>query len=272
MLKPIAISALVLVASCSGTKKESITLPKTIEESVQSSLRTPENTFRDQYRHPVETLKFFGLENTMTVIEIQPGAGWYLEILAPFLAQNGKYIMANPAVNPAVAYQVKNSEKIKAFVESYPVLSKSVSTTSFDAETDYNMGPENSVDMILTFRNAHNWFKNKQAEKVFKSVFKTLKPGGVFGFVDHRENPYKFDPEFKSGYVREKEVIKLTEKVGFKVAAKSEINANPKDRKNHPNGVWTLPPSLALGDKDRAKYIEIGESDRMTIKFVKPVK
>ncbi|HLT21945.1 MAG TPA: methyltransferase domain-containing protein [Bacteriovoracaceae bacterium] len=245
---------------CSNIGKK---MPKTLEEAATSSLRTPENTLRDQYRHPVETLEFFGVKPNMTVIEVSPSRGWYTEILAPFLYEKGQYIMAEPETDPR-GYTTPRT----AWYAKYPHLEKKAKKVVFQAGTKIDLGADNSADMVLTFRNTHNWLPTSNIEEAFKKFHKVLKPGGVLGVVEHRANPKnKFDP--KSGYMHEKEIIRIAQKAGFKLAAKSEINANPKDTTKHPNGVWSLPPSLRGGEKDKAKYQAIGESDRMTLKFVK---
>lgn len=267
------ISTLMLASACSSKKpeavKEKAALPTTIEEAVASSFRTDENRKRDQYRHPVETLKFFGLKPEMTVVEIYPGAGWYMEVIAPYVAQKGKYIMAAPSVNPEKPYTVVNDQKIKTWMSLHPEVSQNMTMAAFDLPTKTEIAPENSADMVVTFRNVHNWMTLKAEKEAFKSFYKALKPGGILGVVEHRENPKKNDPLAKSGYVREQDVIKMAKAAGFILVAKSEINANPKDTKDHPEGVWTLPPALKLGEKDKQKYLDIGESDRMTLKFVK---
>lgn len=268
------ISTLMLASACSSKKPEAVkaALPATIEEAVASSYRTEENKKRDQYRHPVETLKFFGLRPEMTVVEIYPGAGWYMEVIAPFVAQKGKYIMATPSVNPEKPYTVINDQKIKTWMSLNPEVSRNMVMATFDLPTKTEIAPENSVDMVLTFRNVHNWISIKAEKEAFKAFYKALKPGGVLGVVEHRENPNKYDPLAKNGYVRAKDVTRMAKEAGFRLAAKSEVNANPKDTKDHPEGVWTLPPTLKLGEKDKEKYLAIGESDRMTLKFIKPVK
>ena len=270
-------SLLVLAGACSTKQKEALkpnrALPQTIQEAVTgSSYRTEENKKRDIYRHPVETLNFFGLKPDMTVVEVFPGTGWYMEIIAPLVAQKGKYIMASPSSNPEKPYTVVNEQKIKSWMSLNPEVSHNMVISTFDLPKKTTIFPENSADMVLTFRNVHNWMMMKAEKDAFKAFYKVLKPGGVLGVVEHREDPKKNDPKAKSGYVREKDVISMALKAGFKLVAKSEINANPKDTKNHPEGVWTLPPSLKLGDKDKEKYLSIGESDRMTLKFIKPLK
>lgn len=262
------LSALLLASvSCSSQKKEvsEAQLPQTLSEAVASSFRSPENMKRDLYRHPLETLQFFGVEPHMTVVEIWPSGGWYTEILAPYLAQKGKYVIADPAADPN---GYTNARKI--WMEKHPEIKSKVMTSVF-MPTGEEIVPAGTADMVLTFRNVHNWLPVSSQENAFKVFFKALKPGGVLGVVEHRaSSKVKFNP--KSGYVKEAEVIRMAKLAGFVLKEKSEINANPKDSTNHPEGVWTLPPRLRLGEKDKDKYLAIGESDRMTLKFVKPLK
>lgn len=273
-MKLLALALTLGMISCSSHHKEekkAAALPTTLAEAISSPERTPENVKRDQYRHPQETLEFFGLKPEMTVIEITPGGGWYTEILAPYLATKGKYIMAVGALtDSSPAYAKVNDQKVRAILARHPdVLAKTV-IAPFDPLNQDIVASE-SADMVLTFRNVHNWMGNASVDAAFRTFYKALKPGGTLGVVEHRlPANRKFDP--KSGYMKEQQVIDLAKKAGFKLVAKSEINANPKDKANHPEGVWTLPPSLRLGDKDRAKYEAIGESDRMTLKFIKPIK
>lgn len=243
---------------------------------LNSPVRSAENKARDQYRHPVETLKFFGVHPKAQLIEITPGAGaWYAEILAPLLKEQGVYIAAN--VNPTglsergAQYQKTSNEKQKQKFLAHPQAFEKAATLEMNIKAP-NFGPQNSADFVLTFRNAHNWVQAGNQEAMFKAAFDVLKPGGVFGVVDHRAAEGKsLEQVIKSGYLPQKYVIELAEKVGFKLDATSEVNANPKDTRDHPEGVWTLPPSFALKDKDREKYSAIGESDRFTLRFVKPV-
>jgi predicted methyltransferase len=226
-----------------------------------------ENAKRDQYRHPYETLTFFGIKPTMTVVELVPGGGWYTEILAPYLRDKGKYIGAGQAPDK------KGGLAFRAKLDANPALYGKAVTAVFEPPSRYEIAPANSVDMVLTFRNLHNWVGNGDAavSNTFKEIHKVLKPGGVLGLVDHRlPSSMKQDEKASSGYVHEAYVIKMAESAGFKLAGKSEVNANPKDTADHEKGVWTLPPVLANKDKDREKYMAIGESDRMTLKFVKP--
>jgi predicted methyltransferase len=245
-------------------------LPKIIEEAVASPFRTAQNMQRDIYRHPVETLKFMGLKPNMTVVEIWPGTGWYAEILAPYLSNQGQYVAAivPPEKNE---YFKKAYDTLNGWAQSHPNVK--VSYASFTPPDLTNFVKPVSADMVLTFRNVHNWSSNGAAEKAFAAFYAALKPGGILGVVEHRLNEKaKGDDQGKSGYVKESEVIRLATKAGFKLDAKSEVNANPKDTKDYPQGVWTLPPTLALKDQDRAKYLAIGESDRMTLRFIKPKK
>jgi predicted methyltransferase len=234
---------------------------------ISGSHRAPANVARDAARHPYETLKFFGITPTMTVVDLQPSSGWYTEILAPYLREKGKFIGSTEPMIPANRYSMAFQRKL----DSNKALYDKVGVSVFEPGVGYNIAPAGSVDMILTFREVHNWPMNDVAKRtaLLKAIYDTLKPGGVFGVVDHRLPASRKD-DGKSGYIHEAAVISMVEAAGFKLAAKSEINANPKDTADHPRGVWTLPPSYALKDVDRAKYEAIGESDRMTLKFVKP--
>jgi predicted methyltransferase len=236
-------------------------LPQTIEQAVAGPYRRPENRARDVYRHPAATLNFFGLKPTMSVVEITPGAGWYSEILAPLLVSQGHYTAA--VGGPA------RENTLGAWLALHPDVAAKAQTTVFDPAQNADVAPAGSADMVLTFRNVHNWMSKGTADAAFASFFRALKPGGILGVAEHRANP-KHPADGKSGYVREKDIVRMAKKAGFKLVAKSEINANPRDTKDYPDGVWTLPPTLRLGDKDRARYLAIGESDRMTLKFVKP--
>ncbi|WP_132145789.1 class I SAM-dependent methyltransferase [Luteibacter rhizovicinus] len=225
--------------------------------------RSPENSARDVYRHPRETLQFFGLRPDMTVIEIAPGGGWYSEVLAPFLKENGRYIAAVQASS-------KVETSLKAKFDGDPAEYSKAEIIAFDPKSP-TFGPAGSADMVLTFRNVHNWVEADTASVMFKGFFAALKPGGVLGVVDHRSAADATLASVKeSGYLPMDYVIGLATDAGFKFDDKSEINANPKDTKDYPKGVWTLPPTYQLGDQDKAKYREIGESDRMTLRFVKP--
>jgi predicted methyltransferase len=233
--------------------------------------RSEANRARDVYRNPRETLLFFGLAPEKTVVEITPGAGWYTEILAPTLKDRGLYIAAhnNPMGSPGAQ---KQRAAFKDKLAASPDLYGRAVVTSFGKGIEGNIAAPGSADMVLTFRNVHNWMMADFAPAAFKAFYTALKPGGVLGVVEHRMPEDRPDSEDsrRSGYVKQSEVIRMAEAAGFRLDATSDVNANPKDTADHPKGVWTLPPNLALGDTDRAKYQAIGESDRMTLKFVKP--
>jgi predicted methyltransferase len=236
-----------------------------LKQAVAASTRRPEDAARDQYRHPVETLTFFGLKPDMTVVEIWPGGGWYTDILAPYLHDHGKLYAAISSGENAAEYK-------KKLVDSPGRFGK-VIVTQLDPPDKIQIAPAGSADMVVTFRNVHNWMRGGNGEAVFRAMYAALKPGGILGVEEHRGDPSKpQDPKAASGYVREDYVIKLAEEAGFILAGKSDINANPKDTKDYAEGVWTLPPSFRLGDVEKAKYLAIGESDRMTLKFIKPMK
>ncbi len=232
-----------------------------LQAAIAGPQRSDANKARDKYRHPLETLTFFGIEPAMTVVEISPGAGWFTEILAPFLENRGKLYEAVGGGPNAKTFE----DKLKADPAVYGRIV--VTTLKPPAETD--IAPAGTADMVVTFRNVHDWLAHGNAEDYFKAFYRALKPGGILGVTDHRADPSQpQDPIAKNGYVRQDYMIQLAEQAGFKLAGASEINANPKDLRDHP--VWYLPPTLRQGDKDRAKYLAIGESDRMTLKFVKP--
>ena len=231
--------------------------------------RTQANVVRDGYRHPIETLTFFGVNDQSTVVEILPGSrGYYLEILAPYLRARGHYIAANRDELAAPQY-LADHKKLLERLKAEAALFGKIQVTKFNADK-HEIATPSSADFVLTFRNLHNWIERHEIDGALRAFHKALKPGGVLGVVDHRGRAdLSQEAQMKFGYVREDVAIKLIEKAGFKLVAKSEVNANPKDTKDYPDGVWTLPPSYRLGDKDRAKYQAIGESDRFTHKYVK---
>jgi len=249
-------------AETSGAETDSGSLAA----AIAGSHRSAENRARDAHRHPAETLAFFGLEPGMTVIEMAPGGGWYTEILAPTLKGQGKLYAAIP--DPEAS---EYGERFMTFLGTQPELYSEVEPVIFAPPERMALGPDGSADMVLTFRSTHGWINRGQAEDVYAAMFRVLKPGGVLGVVQHRADEGA-DPAVtaENGYVPEAYVIGLAEAAGFVLEEKSEINANPADDHDHPEGVWTLPPSLRLGDQDRAEYEAIGESDRMTLRFRKP--
>ncbi|MCZ6806998.1 MAG: methyltransferase [Deltaproteobacteria bacterium] len=237
--------------------------------------RGPGNADRNAYRHPGETLEFFGLEPTMTVVEIWPSRGWYTEILAPFLRADGKYYAAGFALTAkrTPGWRKKMQRELEKKLAARPDLYDRVVVTELSIPERAEIAPPGTANMVLTFRNVHNWMKGGYAPQMFEAMFAALEPGGVLGVVEHRAKPgTSVEKMIESGYVTEAQVKKLAKRAGFRFVASSEVNANPKDTADHPMGVWTLPPTLRLGDKDRQKYVAIGESDRMTLKFIKPKK
>lgn len=236
---------------------------------LKGAWRAPENSARDGYRHPQQTLEFFGLAANQTVIEITPGGGWYSEILAPLLKPQGRYIAALQAPSSGDYYR-KAASSLRAKFSTDPIHYGKAQFIEFDPKAP-SLGKPGSADRVLTFRNVHNWVMADDAPAMFAAFFKVLKPGGVLGVVDHRaQDGADLQAIKQSGYLPTSFVVKLATDAGFELAAQSEINANPRDTKDYSAGVWTLPPVLKLGDQDRARYVAIGESDRMTLRFVKP--
>lgn len=232
--------------------------------------RSARNVVRDEFRHPLEALAFFGIREDSTVVEVLPGSGGYfMEILAPYLREKGRYIAANRDALAAPQY-IEDHQKLLARLKAEPALYDRVVVTEFNAGL-HDIAPPGSADFVLTFRNMHNWIERGEVEGALRVFYKALKPGGVLGVVDHRgRTDLSQEAQMKNGYVREDYAIALIQRAGFKLVGATELNANPKDTKDHPEGVWTLPPTYRLKDKDRAKYAAIGESDRFTLKFVKP--
>ncbi|HMO73977.1 MAG TPA: methyltransferase domain-containing protein [Sphingopyxis sp.] len=274
--RPVASAALIILAACSAPASNATageaagdTATKAdaaIAAAVAAPTRTPANIARDKYRNPAETLAFFGVKGGDTIVELWPGAGWYSEILAPLAkAGGGTLYVAAPWERGLGRFK----EKQAADAATYGA----VKLAEFPATGAGPQVPDSSADVVLTFRNVHNWrFDGEDnTANAFRQIFAMLKPGGVLGVVDHRlDEDDDSAKEEKSGYMKESSIIAFAEAAGFKLAEKSEINANPKDTKDYEKGVWTLPPALREGEKDRDKYLAIGESDRMTLKFVKP--
>jgi len=236
-----------------------------LKKAITSEYRDPNNILRDEYRNPYETLTFFGIEPSMKVVELSPGGGWYTEILANYLNDSGELIAAHFDENSNNNYLKKSRKKFEKKMNSISVYEnvKIVNLTS-------KLSTPQSVDAVLTFRNLHNWL-GPTMDSIFANSFKVLKPGGIFGVVEHRaEEGTSIEKMKKSGYVTEEHAIEIAKKHGFVLISKSEINSNPKDSKNYEKGVWTLPPSFRLKEKNKGKYLAIGESDRMTLLFKKP--
>lgn len=292
------VASLGLLAACSGpedAKSDTSTKPAaeakpeasapmeaapakmTVEAAMAGEWRTESQKARDAFRNPAETLAFFEVEPDDTVIEIWPGGGWYTNILAPYLKDDGTYIAAG--FDPETSDYAKRG--YDAFQEKFvakPEIYGDIEVTALSA-TSGPLVEAGTADTVLTFRNVHNWMSNGYADKVFADMYAALKPGGILGVVEHRlPSSETQDPQGRSGYVHEDYVIQLAEAAGFKRVEASDINANPKDTADHPFGVWTLPPNSRSTDRDGntpegfdpAKYEAIGESDRMTLKFRKP--
>jgi predicted methyltransferase len=242
-----------------------------LAKAIAGNWRTPKMVARDPARHPAEELAFFGLKPDMTVVEVWPGGGYWTEILAPYLSEKGTFYAAGFANGPS-GEESKGRIAFKSKLDANPAIYGKVKLTEL-GKNSYDIAPAGSADMILTFRNLHNWMNDGYADEAFAAFYKALKPGGVLGIEDHRGATDKpQDPKADSGYVRQDYTIALAKKAGFEFLAASEIDANPKDTKDYPEGVWTLPPTFALGDKDRAKYAAIGEADNFVLKFRKPAK
>ncbi len=241
-----------------------------LDTILAGSWRSDKNKARDQYRHPKETLMFFGVKPGDTLIEITPGGGWYTEILAPLMKGSGTYVAAVGKPKNPEGEVARDQSGIRKMFADDPAEYGEAKIVEFDGQAP-NFGPPNSADVVVTFRNVHNWVGAGTAPQMFKAFFDVLKPNGVLGVEDHRAADGANVEETKDkGYLPTDYVIKLATDAGFRLASKSEINANPKDTKDYEKGVWTLPPTFELGDKDHDKYAAIGESDRMTLKFVKP--
>ncbi len=250
----------------------------TLQDAVAGDWRPAADKARDLWRHPVETLEFWGLKPGQTVVEFWPGAGWYTDILAPYLAANkGKLIAAD--LEPTDPASTEIVEAYRARLKAKPKIYGEVEITAF-GPTSGPVAPAASADLVLFLRNLHNWMAAGIAEKAFRDAFAALKPGGVLGIEEHRAPPGGVqDVLAANGYVQEAYAVRLAQEAGFVLDKTSEINANPADDRDHPFGVWTLPPvrlSAPRGEPadpnfDRAPYDAIGESDRMTLRLVKPV-
>nr|WP_165942360.1 class I SAM-dependent methyltransferase [Luteimonas terricola] len=241
-----------------------------LDQALAGAWRSPENVARDVHRHPRETLTFFGIETGRTVVEITPGGGWYAEILAPWLRTGYVAAIPDPMAYPEDRrdYPARAKAGLDTLFASKPEQYGDARVVAYDPAAPV-FGPAGSADAVLTFRNVHNWRSAGIAGAMFKGFFDVLKPGGVLGVVEHRAAGDVAD-EDRSGYVGQDQVIALAEAAGFRLDEASEINANPRDTRDHPNGVWTLPPTNRHDAEDRQQYQAIGESDRMTLRFIKP--
>ncbi|MDQ3289457.1 MAG: methyltransferase [Pseudomonadota bacterium] len=243
-----------------------------LKRVIAGEWRSPENVERDNYRNPFDTLMFFGVEPQHTVVEVTPGAGWYSEILAPYLREDGHYVAAvvDPQALPEGSrdFFFRSRTALEEKFTASPAQYDRAQVVAYDPANP-QMGPAGSADVVLTFRNVHNWRNYGQAEAMFKAFHDVLKPGGTLGVVEHRAAS-DVPVDDKSGYVGQAQLIALAQQAGFVPEGSSEINANPRDTKDHPKGVWMLPPANRHEEADAAKYQAIGESDRMTLRFRKP--
>ncbi len=274
LIKTLHLFILITLTCCSHSKKtenENKFKNMTLSEVIKSDHRSEKNKARDQYRHPLETLNFFGLEPDMTVIEVSPGRGWYTEIIGPYLKEKGTLYLTLFLETSKKPYAKKLNQATKKLTKNKNLFGK-VFYSYLEAPNDFGpIAPDDSADLVLTFRNVHSWESTNNGIDAFKAFYAALKPGGILGVVAHKfpENK-KIDSSKNTGYLKESEVIKIAKKAGFKFVASSNINHNKKDRADHPNGVWTLPPSLRVENaQDLDKYKSLGESNRMTLKFVK---
>jgi predicted methyltransferase len=264
-LPRVALAALILVA---GTARASTPDPALIA-AIANPARAAAAVTRDKVRHPLEELTFFGLKPDQTVVELWPGGGYWTDVLAPYLAPHGHYYVTLPV---AAGREFEGEAKSwHAHYDGQPAFAH-ISVTGLGRD-HFEIAPAGSADLVLTFRNLHNWMEGGYAQEALAACFKALKPGGILGIEEHRgrtDRPQ--DPQAKDGYVRQDYTIELARKVGFELAGSSEINANPRDTKDWVDGVWTLPPTLSQGDKDRARYLAVGEADNFVLKLRKPLR
>jgi len=260
-------ATLVAFAGCTTALSAPRPVDPALTAAVASPARLPAAVARDPVRHPVEELTFFGLAPTQTVIELWPGGGYWTDILGPYLAPHGPYYVALSAPGEEDAGVARWRTRFTAQPEHYGTI---MQTTLGPGH--YEIGPPGSADLVLTFRNLHNWMDGGYAPLALAACFRALKPGGILGIEEHRgRTDQPQDPKAKSGYVREDYTIALAKQAGFELIGSSEMNANPRDTKDWVDGVWTLPPTLSQGDKDRARYVAVGEADNFVLKFRKPM-
>ncbi len=283
--RPMAVlAALVLLTACAGAPSDAPVPPAApdrpaapvrdaataaaIEAVLGGNQRSAANRARDEYRHPLETLLFFGIKPEMTVVEVWPGVGgWYTEVLAPLLRDRGRFYTATMPPVPGNEYVTLSLERFHEKLASRPDLYGKVEVTRM-GPGNFEIAPPGSADMVLAFDNLHDWMNLGFAPDAIAAMHRALEPGGILGLVEHRGDPAKpQDPRAANGYVSEKAAIELIEAAGFELVDRSEINANSEDTKDYEQGVWALPPDYRAGNRDRARYEAIGESDRMTLKF-----
>lgn len=268
-MRPIRFISAICIAVAVGYATLAVATDDALEKIIASPHRSAAFVARDRYRHPQQELEFFGLKPQWTVVELVPGGGYWTEILAPYLREHGTYYTAlSPRASSERAAKGWDDWQKKLDADKATYGNVRLSELGLTA---YNIAPAGSADLVLTFRNVHNFMARDIADKVLAEIYRVLKPGGILGVEDHRASESgSQDPKAENGYVRQDSMIKLAQRAGFKFVAASEINANPKDTKDYPQGVWTLPPILALGDQDKEKYLAIGEADNFVLKFQKP--
>jgi len=271
VVKWLAGTALALHAViCTAASVSPGSIDPALQVVIADTARTPSFEARDEVRHPAQELTFFGLKPTMTVVELWPGGGYWTEILGPYLANHGTYYVALQA--PGDAEEDAITAKWHDRIAAQRARLGQIHETLLGAG-HYDIAPAGSADLIVTFRNLHNWMDEGDADQVLAACFRALKPGGILGVEDHRGRTDKpQDPKAKDGYVRQDYAIELITKAGFRLVKSSEIDANPRDTKDWVDGVWTLPPTLSQKDKDRDRYLAVGEADNFVLKFKKPVR
>lgn len=268
-MQRVILSVICLTVLCINT-----TVAETLDDMLKSPHRAV-SAVRDPYRHPLETLAFFDIKPNMSVVEIWPGAsGWYTEILAPYLRSEGKFYAAHFNADSSSAFYRDSLKQFQDKMQASPTLYERVTITAFNPPAHMDIAPQGSIDRVLTFRNVHNWYMRGGGDErvlaAFHAFYKALKPGGLLGVVEHRLPPERPAVDMEaSGYMLERYIVEMAEKAGFRLLERAEINANPTDTADHPKGVWTLPPTLRLEEQNREKYLSVGESDRMTLKFIK---
>ena len=268
--RPLVATGLALLAVCAAAAGSAAPVDAALQAAIASPARNPAFVARDGARHPGPELAFFGLTPSQTVVELWPGGGYWSEILGPYLAPKGHYYVALPA--PGDDEEDKAAAKWRARIADHPDLFGALQITTLGAG-HFDIAPAGSADLVLTFRNLHNWMDGGYADEALAAIYRALKPGGILGIEEHRgRNSVPQDPKAKDGYVRQDYTIALAKKAGFRLVGSSEIDANPKDTKDWVDGVWTLPPTLSQGDKDKARYLAIGEADNFVLKFRKPTK
>jgi predicted methyltransferase len=259
-----------LTLACAATRVAADSVDPKLAAAVNSDFRPAADRARDPYRHPLQTLTFFGIKPNMTVVELWPFGGWYTEILAPYLHDRGTLYAAAMDPDSTTAEDKRYNSELAAMLAAHPDVYGKVQVTVL-APHKMQIAPDGTADLVVTFRNIHNWVWAGMEKDVLAAAFRALKPGGILGVEEHRNNDPQFVPKTPGvGYVGEQYAIELIQSAGFRLVGQSNVNRNPKDTKDYPSNVWSLPPTYAEGEQDRARYAAIGESDRFTLKFIKP--